>query len=707
MSDRTYSERKTLRQRAEAVVRGEIADIAARTPEEIRGIIHELQVYRVELEMQNEELRRAQQELEISRDRFFWLFNQAPIGYLTLDGVGMIHQVNQTLADMLRVDISELQNKSFSSWIAPAHRDAFLSRFKSFFKRPESKRIEVSLLRSNGSTLHARLEGRLMKSPLPLAREKDGQPLLLLTVSDVTERRKAQEALAASEELLKLILESTAEGILCADKSGRVIHRNRRFDEMWRVGPEYSDTTDVESLLLHLAEQLEDSEEFLDSVRTLYQSKEQRLDVLKFKDGRVFERYSCPLADHVQVSGRLWSFRDVTEMRKLENQYLQAQRMEAVGQLAGGVAHDFNNLLQVITGYVDLALAGLTEDDALRSRLERVRGAASRATTLVRQLLTFSRRQSMVMERIHVNSVIVNVMGMLRRVLGEHITVDFRPGENVSAILGDAGQIELVLMNLAVNARDAMPDGGRITIETRELEADQTFRREHPWALAQNYVQLRFSDTGEGVPPELQERIFEPFFTTKDIGKGTGLGLATVYGIMRQHDGAIDLERHDGGGAVFNVYFPAMRSADGQAGKAAATGCSESDNHGGGGPGSGMILIAEDDASVREMAVQILESAGYRTLAARDGVEAQEMFLQHRENVDLAFLDVVMPRASGRAVSEYIRSINPRVPVLFCTGYDFNILNSTSANGGPFHVIRKPFDQEHLLRSVRDILAHD
>jgi nitrogen-specific signal transduction histidine kinase len=411
------------------------------------------------------------------------------------------------------------------------------------------------------------------------------------------------------------------------------------------------------------------------------------------------------LAENELVSGRLWSFRDITEMRKLENQYRQAQKLEAVGQLAGGVAHDFNNLLQVITGYVDLALAGLEEDGAIRSRLERVRGAAARASTLVRQLLTFSRRQTMQMERIHVNDVISNFLKMLSRVLGEHIQVEFRPGADVSPILGDAGQIELVLMNLAVNARDAMPDGGRITIETKNLRADQEFREEHPWAVDADYVEMTFSDTGGGVPLELQERIFEPFFTTKPIGKGTGLGLATVYGIIRQHDGSIHLSRNSGPGAVFNVYFPVSRSEEGNAHTVSSRTHVSADGPSGASPGCGTILVAEDDPLVREMAVQILETAGYRTIVARDGIEAQEMFLQHAENVDLAFLEVVMPGASGRVVSEYIRSINPQIPILYCTGYDFNTLSTASFTGEDVQLIHKPYDRERLLRSVRSILV--
>ena len=695
----------SLRQRAEGIVREEDSMIEARPPKEIRALIHELQVHQVELEMQNEELRRTQHELEISRDRFFWLFNRAPLGYVTLDAAGIVHQVNQTLADMLGAEIAEIQNKPFSNWIVPRDRDIFLARYKAIFRSPESKHLEVDLLGRRRKGLHASLKGRRLEFPLPLAREGDTERLLLLAVSDVTERRKAQDALMASERLLKVILESTADGILCVDDEGRAIHGNRKFFEMWKLPGDATGTEDQEHWLLRAADQLEDPDGYARVVQELAESREERAGTVTFKDGRVFEWTSCPLANDEGISGRLWSFRDVTAIRKLEVQYRQAQKMEAVGQLAGGVAHDFNNLLQVIAGYVELALLGLEEDHAVRPRLDRVRAAVVRATALVRQLLAFSRRQSMQMQRLDINEVVGNLLGMLRRVLGEHIEIVFHPDEAVRPIHGDPGQLELVLMNLAVNARDAMPEGGRIVIETGSVRADEGFRMAHSWAVAAEYVIMSVQDTGSGIPLELREHIFEPFFTTKGIGKGTGLGLSTAYGIIKQHEGAILLGDSGDGGASFHIYLPVAEDSGEAAGRLAL------EEPGGVGStvhaerAAGTILVAEDDQLVREMAVHILEAAGYRTIVARDGLEAREIFLQYADQLDLAFLDVVMPKGSGKAVGELIRSVNPRVPVLLCTGYDFNILGEPLGHGEHFEVIRKPYTPESLLRSIRGILS--
>ena len=696
--------RRLLREQAEGVVRGADSTLESGVSEENRSLIHELQVHQVELEMQNEELRRAQRELEVSRDRFFWLFNQAPLGYVTLDGAGIVHQVNQTLADMLGAEIGEIRNKPFSVWIAPRDRDVFLARFKAIFRHPQSKRIEAGLLSRRRKNMHASLEGRQLEFPLPLAQDRASEQLLLLTVRDITERRKAQDALVASERLLKMILESTADGIVCVDEDGRTMHANRKFFEMWRLPADGSAQTVHEPWLLRAVDQLEDPEGYEHSVQVLSESREERSGSFSFKDGRVFDWYSRPLAPDASISGRLWSFRDVTAMRKLEVQYRQAQKMEAVGQLAGGVAHDFNNLLQVITGYIELALMGLEEDHAVRPRLDRVRGAALRATALVRQLLAFSRRQSMHMQRLDLNEVIGNVLAMLRRVLGEHIEIAFNPGEGVGWIQGDPGQLELVLMNLAVNSRDAMPEGGRITIETRKILTDESFREAHSWALAAEYVIMTVEDTGTGIPEELREYIFEPFFTTKGIGKGTGLGLATAYGIVKQHEGAILLGSAEGPGAVFHVYLPVVEGIGDASGRLHMEEPFGSGDSMGAERGAGTILVAEDDQLVREMAVQILESAGYRTIVARDGLEAREKFLHHADQVDLAFLDVVMPKGSGRAVGEYIRSLNPRVPILLCTGYEFSILGQSMGLGEHFEVIRKPYTPEGLLRSIREIL---
>ncbi len=696
--------KRSLRERAEGAVKSHGARTDLMTPEAMRGIIHELQVHQIELEMQNEELRRAQHDLEVSRDRFFWLFNHAPVGYLTLDESGIVHQANQTLADMLGVGVIEIQGKPFIRWMDPRDADIFLARFRAIFRQPEAKWLEVALLTRPRRRLYASLEGRQLEFPLPLREERSGKRLLLLAVRDVTERRRAQEALVASERLLKVILESTADGILCVDAEGRAMQSNVTFAEMWRLPREEVDGVLDRALFSSVADQLDDPLGFLRAVQEQARSGEEQSGSLSFLDGRILEWYGRPLAQDQRVAGSLWSFRDVTAMRRLEAQYRQAQKMEAVGQLAGGVAHDFNNLLQVITGYVELALMELAEDHGARPRLERVRGAAARATALVRQLLAFSRRQSMRMQRVDVNEVIGNVLGMLRRVLGEHIEIVFRADAAVGPIHGDPGQIELVLMNLAVNSRDAMPEGGRITIDTQRVVVGPDFRRENEWATAAEYVLMSVSDTGTGISEELREHIFEPFFTTKGIGKGTGLGLATAYGIIKQHDGAIVLGRGDGPGAVFHVYLPVMSGERGSESGASMKTCHGAPPGAGGPLSVGTILVAEDDELVREMAVQILESAGYRTIVARDGQEARQKFREHADQVDLAFLDVVMPNGSGRAVGDYIHSLNPRIPVLLCTGYDFSILGEAATRTAPFDVIRKPYDRDRLLRCIRDIL---
>jgi PAS domain S-box-containing protein len=395
---------------------------------------------------------------------------------------------------------------------------------------------------------------------------------------------------------------------------------------------------------------------------------------------------------------------DITERKRLEEEHRlleaqlrQAQKMEAVGQLAGGVAHDFNNLLYVITGYADMMLDDLPPDGHLHNNMKEIMEAAQRATTLVRQLLLFSRREAMQMKVLNLNVLISELIKMLRRVIGEHITLEFLPGFELMSNYGDPGQLEQVLMNLCVNARDAMPSGGRIVIETENISLDAEYCRYHSWAKEGDYVLLKVSDTGCGIPAEIQDHIFEPFFTTKDVGKGTGLGLAAVYGIVRSHQGTIRVYSEPGQGAVFKIYLPAEQNS-----LAPLNGEKESAVPVSGGRET--ILVAEDEESVRNMIVHILKKVGYQVLSAKDGEEAIGLFEKHSAEIDLALLDVIMPKMGGQQVYERLRVIRPDIPIIFSTGYSRGILNSHTFPDERYNVIQKPVSPTALLRKIREVL---
>ncbi len=386
------------------------------------------------------------------------------------------------------------------------------------------------------------------------------------------------------------------------------------------------------------------------------------------------------------------------ERTRLEEELRQAQKMEAVGQLAGGIAHDFNNLLQAILGFADMALAGMTPGEQAHRDLLEVRKAAERAALLTRQLLAFSRRQLLQPSEIEVNQLISDFSKMLHRLIGEHIEFSFIPSPEPLRIRADRAMLEQVLLNLAVNARDAMPDGGRLQIRTRRISFNEAYCATQSWARPGRFVEIAVKDTGCGMPPNVLERVFEPFFTTKEQGKGTGLGLAMVYGIIKQHEGLIQVTSHVGRGTEFKLYLPRIEESL----VAATEPVRQKETAPPPRQGNGTILVAEDEDTVRELAVRYLSDHGYRVLAARDGDEAVRMLEESGNSVDLCILDVLMPGRSGLQVVEYLRRVRPGMRVLLSSGYSEGTLPEV---GDSLHLIEKPYTPQALLEQVRRMLG--
>ena len=398
-------------------------------------------------------------------------------------------------------------------------------------------------------------------------------------------------------------------------------------------------------------------------------------------------------------AGRIVGFvgveRDVTKEVELEKQLLHAQKMEAVGRLAGGVAHDFNNLLTAIIGYGQLVERRLEGDSPLRTDVKEILDAGNRAAALTNQLLAFSRRQTLIPRNLDLNETIGNLMKMLRRIIGEDIDLTFQSATNLSPVFADAGQIEQVIMNLAVNARDAMAAGGRLTIETSNVTFNEAYCGEYLWARPGRYVQVSVIDTGVGMDAETLRRIFEPFFTTKDIGKGTGLGLAVVYGIIKQHDGFIHVDSEPDQGTAFRVYLNAQD---------ALTHEEPSSNNIALKGGSETILVAEDEETLRELARTVLEALGYRVVLASNGEEAVSVYEAVTGHVDLVILDLIMPRMSGRQAYEQIRAMGGNVPAIFMTGYAALALSGELVGESNAVLIQKPYAVDELCRLVREVL---
>jgi PAS domain S-box-containing protein len=387
---------------------------------------------------------------------------------------------------------------------------------------------------------------------------------------------------------------------------------------------------------------------------------------------------------------------DIGERKSLEEQLRQGHKMEAIGQLAGGVAHDFNNLLTVIHGYADLVLATMTTEDARRADVDEIVKAASRAAGLTRQLLAFSRKQVLQPTLVDVNSLVGNTCGMLRRLIGEHVELVTNLAGDLDSVYADAGQLEQILMNLAINARDAMPQGGRLSIETAAVALDDSSAMHHADVKPGSYVMLAVVDNGTGMDEQTQERIFEPFFTTKERGRGTGLGLATVYGIVRQSGGYISVETRPGCGATFRVFLP--RAGAPLVGDSPVAGFEPAPT------GSETLLLVEDEEAVRFLSRALLERAGYHVLDAADPQQAEDVFRQHADAIDLLVTDVIMPGSSGPSLFARLSAERPSLKVLYMSGYaDESMVHaSTLIPKGEF--LQKPFTAEALMYKVREAL---
>jgi len=388
--------------------------------------------------------------------------------------------------------------------------------------------------------------------------------------------------------------------------------------------------------------------------------------------------------------------RDVTEQRRLQQQLVQSQKMEAVGRLAGGIAHDFNNLLTVITSYSDLLLQDLGGEDPKREDVEQVRKAAEGAAALTRQLLAFSRQQVLAPRVVSLSVVVQGVEKMLRRVIGEDVDLVTALDPDVGSVKADVGQLEQVLMNLAVNARDAMPAGGKLTIETANVEHDPDSAREREAAPVRRFVMLAVSDTGIGMDEATKARIFEPFFTTKEAGKGTGLGLATVYGIVQQSGGFIWVYSEPGHGTTFKIYLPQVEaSAQGRAASAAPGDLPR---------GTETVLLVEDAAAVRAVTRQVLERQGYTVLEAANGAAALQTAAGHPGPIHLLLTDVVMPVLSGRQLADQLAKVRPDAKVLYASGYTDDAVVRHGVLEGGISYLQKPFTADSLARKVREVL---
>ena len=518
-------------------------------------------------------------------------------------------------------------------------------------------------------------------------------------VLDALTRARQRQSLTRHERLLHQIIDANPSLIFVKNWDGRFVLVNQATADVY--GTTVDDLTgktdaDFNANAEEVAHFLRDDREVMSSGKPKFITEEAVTNPAT-KQTRWFQTIKIPLRMPGEESPTLLGVAtEITERKQLEEQLLQSQKMEAVGQLAGGVAHDFNNILTAIVGYTDLLAAEFGAGSRQLEDLEEIRKASRRAAALTRQLLSFSRKQVLEPRIIDVNGIVMNLDKMLRSLISENIDFKMQLSEDLNAARVDPNQLEQVIMNLAINARDAMPEGGRLTIETANATLDHNYARKHVSVIPGDYVMLAVTDTGSGMTEATKARIFEPFFTTKPEGRGTGLGLSTVYGIVKQSGGNIWLYSELGKGTTFKVYLPAIESLPEDIGKIVPAEPVAR--------GAGTVLVVEDDEQLRRLTQRALANEGYIVLEADRGRTALELARRHKGAIDLLLTDMVMPDTNGRKLAETLRAARPALRVLYMSGYpDRAIVNNGMLDPGDAYVA-KPFTTDSILRKVHEVL---
>ena len=551
---------------------------------------------------------------------------------------------------------------------------------------------EYRLLARDGHIVWVRDEAVVM-------RDEAGHPCFMQgLLLDISGQKRKEEILQKSESKFRTIFERVAVGIALVSIDGQLVEINPALREMLGYGEE-----ELRNRVFNEFIHPEDAAIDVDLDQELIAGKRDHYQIEKRfirKDGGVVW---CQLNVSLVRGGEkehpftICMVENITERKQLETQFFQSQKMETIGRLAGGIAHDFNNLLTVIKGYTQLSLNQIQEGDPCRENIEEIKGAAERAAELTNQLLTFSRRQILDMKVLDLNTVVRGLEKMMGRIIGEDIEMFTVLDDRLGRVKTDPGQIEQVILNLVVNARDAMPAGGKLAIETANVDLSETYVRTHVGVTPGSYVMLSVSDTGCGMSPEIKELIFEPFFTTKEEGKGTGLGLSTIYGIVRQSGGTIWVYSELGRGTTFKIYLPRVEEETG------ALPVQDDTDHLL--KGNETVLLVEDDPSLRALAARVLRYQGYKVLEATNGHEAIGIARKNiQEKIHLLLTDVVMPYMGGRELVKRMKALHSEIRVLFISGYtDHTVTYQTGLKPGtPF--LQKPFSPTALAKKVREVL---
>jgi two-component system, cell cycle sensor histidine kinase and response regulator CckA len=660
-------------------------------PQVVRGLLGLVLIFDIYTLYQQLKINRIRRKL-VQREELFRLISENAADLIAVVDIHGNRIYNSfSYEKVLGYTAEELRSSSAFEQIHPEDRQRVKEAAEEARRTGVGRPIEYRFRHKDGTW-------RVLESTASVIRNSEGEPDKLVIVNrDVTERNRAAEALQRSETGFRSVIADAPYGIFKADVAGKLVMVNPALEKMlgYKSQDELLAVNLISGIYRHLAEH--------QKIYDLFQRDQHFKDVeveWKRKDG-TFITVRCsgwPVKGETSAYIEVFA-EDVTERRVLERQLRMAQKMEAVGRLSGGIAHDFNNLLGVILGYIQVIKRNLVPGQPIHEYAEEIEKASQRAVALTRQLLAFSRQQILEPVILNLNTLVSEMEKMLPRLIGEDIQLHLILDSTIGQVKADTGQIEQVVMNLAVNARDAMPDGGKLTIQTARAEIDAAFVREHPGSVTGQYVMLAVQDTGIGMDPETQAQIFEPFFTTKGRDKGTGLGLATVYGVVKQSNGYITVESEKGKGALFKIYLPrieqpvAPRSVGGHEPLTVS--------------GPETILLVEDAEPLRMLAKLFLKENGYQVLTAADGAEAQQVAMQHAGPIHFLLTDVVMPGINGRVLAERLAPNYPGMKVLYMSGYTDSFITGHGALEEGIHLLHKPFTEEELMRKIREMLDAD
>ncbi len=660
--------------------------------EDARRLLEDLSLHHTELEMQNEELKKAQEVIEESRERLSDLYDFAPVAYLTLDSKGVIEEANLTAAALLGVPRTELLGRTLLYFIDGTSRDGYFRHHRGVVEGRRKDAAELQLRRNKGGLFYGRLES------VPV--EAGGRVVSVRSaLIDITGLKQAEAALRESEEKYRDLVESVNSIIIRVDSVGRVLFLNdygQRFfgysEEELRgkrvvetiVPLQSAARLDVKTLLSYMADHPE-------------RYRENEIEVRRRNGEKACVSWTLrPLHDDSgALVGALAVGNDITKRKRLEEQLLQARKMEAMGTLAGGIAHDFNNMLAVILGNAELALDDLREADGTRRNIEQIVTASKRARDLVKQILTFSSRSNRGESPLRLNPLVEEMCQLLRSTLPSTIRLELDIGTASDTVIADPSQIQQVLMNLATNAAHAMrKKGGVLTVRLSDVLVPQDGQIPDADLPPGAYVRLSVHDTGTGMTSGVRRRIFEPFFTTKETGEGTGMGLAVVHGVVTNHGGAITVESKPGKGSTFNVFLP---SAGVQAaGMPETTGEAPR--------GSERILVVDDEPAIAEMTALTLRRLGYQVTTAESGGEAWHIFTGDARGFDLVITDQTMPDLTGIELAKRMLKVRKDLPIILFTGYSETVSRDEAKKAGISEFVMKPIEKREAAETIRRVL---